>query len=78
MRCGAVAARSPVMKAVARFAQDGGPVIGACNGFQILCEAGILPGALLQNIGQKFLCQDVWLTPVNRTSPWTKSVPGPV
>ncbi|MFX8542973.1 phosphoribosylformylglycinamidine synthase subunit PurQ, partial [Acinetobacter baumannii] len=56
LRCGAVAARSPVMKAVARFAQDGGPVIGACNGFQILCEAGILPGALLQNIGQKFLC----------------------
>lgn len=78
LRCGAVAARSPVMKAVAEFSQAGGPVIGACNGFQILCEAGILPGALLQNIGQKFLCQDVWLTPENRTSRWTKSVPGPV
>jgi len=78
LRCGAVAARSPVMLAVKEFAAAGGPVIGACNGFQILCEAGILPGALLQNVGQKFLCQDVWLTPVNRSSRWTKSVPGPV
>lgn len=74
LRCGAMAARSPIMESVRRFSAEGRPVIGACNGFQILCEAGILPGALLLNAGQKFLCQDVWLAAENRTSPWTEQV----
>ena len=78
LRCGAVAARSPIMDEVRRFADEGRPVVGACNGFQILCESGILPGALLANIGQKFLCQDVWISPVNRKSRWTRSVPRPL
>jgi len=73
LRCGAMASRSPVMKEVARLASDDRLVIGACNGFQILCEAGLLPGCLLLNAGEKFLCQDVHLQTVNRTSPWTRS-----
>ena len=78
LRCGAMAARSPVMEEVRRFANEGRPVIGACNGFQILCEAGILPGALMNNGAQKFLCQDVHISPVNKTSRWTVGVPGAV
>lgn len=74
LRCGAMAARSPIMTEVAQFAADGKPVIGACNGFQILCEMGVLPGALLLNAGEKFLCQDVTLEAVNRDSFWTKGV----
>ncbi len=72
LRCGAMAATAPVMEEVRRFAVEGRPVAGICNGFQILCEAHILPGALMQNIGQKFLCQDVHLQAENRTSPWTQ------
>jgi phosphoribosylformylglycinamidine synthase subunit PurQ / glutaminase len=72
LRCGAMAARAPVMAEVARFAREGRPVIGACNGFQILCEAGILPGALMRNVRQKFLCKDVYLKAENRTSIWTR------
>jgi phosphoribosylformylglycinamidine synthase len=56
LRTGAIARFSPVMEAVARFAADGGPVVGICNGFQVLCEAGLLPGALRKNAGLKFLC----------------------
>ena len=56
LRPGAIARFSPVMEAVARFANDGGPVIGICNGFQVLTEAGLLPGALRQNTGDKFMC----------------------
>jgi phosphoribosylformylglycinamidine synthase len=57
LRTGAIARFSPVMGAITRFAQLGGPVIGICNGFQVLCEAGLLPGALQKNTGLKFLCQ---------------------
>ncbi len=74
LRCGAIAARAPIMTEVARFAQEGRYVIGVCNGFQVLCEAGLLPGALLLNKDQKFLCQDVYLRAENRTSPWTEAV----
>lgn len=56
LRCGAMARFSPVMRAVARHAEAGGPLLGICNGFQILCEAGLLPGALSRNAGLKFLC----------------------
>ena len=74
LRCGAMASRAPVMAEVERFAKEGRPVIGACNGFQVLCEAGLLPGALLLNQEQKFICQTVELQPVNRTSFWTRGV----
>jgi phosphoribosylformylglycinamidine synthase subunit PurQ / glutaminase len=74
LRCGAMAARSPVMDEVRRFAEEGRPVIGVCNGFQILCEAGLLPGALMPNQSQKFVCQDVHLEAVNRSSFWTRGV----
>ncbi len=71
LRCGAMAARAPIMNEVARFAREGRPVIGACNGFQILCEAGLLPGALLLNGRQKFLCQNVFLRAETARSIWT-------
>ena len=74
LRCGAMASRAPIMEEVRRFADEGRPVIGACNGFQVLCEAGLLPGALLLNAGQKFLCKDVYLRAENRTSMWTRGV----
>jgi phosphoribosylformylglycinamidine synthase len=74
LRCGAMASRAPIMEEVRRFAVEGRPVIGACNGFQVLCEAGLLPGALLLNAGQKFLCKDVYLSVENRTSIWTRGV----
>lgn len=74
LRCGAMASRAPIMDEVRRFAREGRPVAGICNGFQILCEAQLLPGALMANIGQKFLCQDVYLEAVNRTSIWTSGV----
>jgi phosphoribosylformylglycinamidine synthase I len=61
LRCGAIAARSPVMDAVRKFAADGGLVMGVCNGFQILCESGLLPGILMRNAKLKFLCHDVHL-----------------
>jgi phosphoribosylformylglycinamidine synthase I len=59
LRCGAIARFAPVMAAVERFAADGGPVLGICNGFQILCEAGLLPGALRPNTSLAFVCRDV-------------------
>ena len=62
LRCGALARLAPVMDAVRAFAAEGGPVLGICNGFQILCEAGLLPGALLPNRQLEFLCADVTLT----------------
>ena len=61
LRCGAIAARAPVMDAVRQFAADGGLVLGVCNGFQILCEAGLLPGVLMRNARLKFICKDVHL-----------------
>jgi phosphoribosylformylglycinamidine synthase subunit PurQ / glutaminase len=59
LRCGAIARFAPIMRAVADFAQDGGPVLGVCNGFQILCESGLLPGVLRPNRDQRFMCRDV-------------------
>jgi phosphoribosylformylglycinamidine synthase I len=61
LRSGAMAARSPIMAAIRAFADRGGYVLGVCNGFQILTEAGLLPGALLRNAGQRFLSMDTWL-----------------
>jgi phosphoribosylformylglycinamidine synthase len=61
LRCGALARFAPVMRAVREFAAEGGPVLGICNGFQILCEAGMLPGALLPNRSLSFVCRDVTL-----------------
>jgi len=61
LRAGAIARLSPIMESVIDFANRGGYVIGICNGFQILCEAGLLPGALLRNINQKFICKNVYL-----------------
>ncbi len=61
LRCGAIARFSPMMKSVIEFANKGGKVLGVCNGFQILCEAGLLPGALLRNENQKFICKNVYL-----------------
>ena len=59
LRCGAIARFAPAMEGVRRFAQEGRPVVGICNGFQILCESGLLPGALIRNRSLKFLCRDV-------------------
>jgi phosphoribosylformylglycinamidine synthase len=61
LRCGAIAARAPIMEEVAAFAARGGPVLGICNGFQILCESGLLPGALLRNRSLRFVCREVWM-----------------
>ena len=61
LRAGAIARFSPAMEAVGRFAAEGGPVLGICNGFQVLCEAGLLPGALLPNEGLRFICRQVEL-----------------
>jgi phosphoribosylformylglycinamidine synthase I len=61
LRCGAIARFSPMMQSVISFAQDGGKVLGVCNGFQILCESGLLPGALLKNDHRKFICKNVYI-----------------
>jgi phosphoribosylformylglycinamidine synthase len=68
LRPGAIARFSPVMDAVCRFATDGGPVVGICNGFQVLTEAGLLPGALQKNAGLKFVCRTVELEVTSRRS----------
>jgi phosphoribosylformylglycinamidine synthase subunit PurQ / glutaminase len=73
LRCGAVAHRAPIMEAIATFARDGGPVLGICNGFQVLCEAGLLPGALLRNEGLRFVCRDVLLVVEATDTPWTRA-----
>ena len=72
LRCGAIAARSPIMRAVTAFAQGGGHVIGVCNGFQVLIEAGLLPGALMRNAGIKFVCAPVPLTVATADSAFTR------
>jgi phosphoribosylformylglycinamidine synthase len=61
LRCGAMAAHSPIMRDVVLKARAGVPVLGICNGFQVLCEAGLLPGVLMRNASLKFVCKDVWL-----------------
>ncbi|GAB3005313.1 phosphoribosylformylglycinamidine synthase subunit PurQ [Niabella terrae] len=63
LRCGAIARFSPIMGQVIEFARKGGKVLGVCNGFQILCESGLLPGALLRNNKQKFICENIYLRP---------------
>jgi phosphoribosylformylglycinamidine synthase subunit PurQ / glutaminase len=72
LRVGAIARFSPVMGEVARFAREGGLVLGICNGFQVLCEAGLLPGALLPNTSLRFVCRQVELEVVNDGIPWTR------
>jgi phosphoribosylformylglycinamidine synthase len=71
LRCGAIAARAPVMDAVRKFAAGGGLVLGVCNGFQILCESGLLPGVLMRNAKLKFICRDVHLRVERADSPFT-------
>ena len=73
LRCGAIAKFSPVMQAVRKFAVQGGPVLGICNGFQILVEAGLLPGALIRNRGLKFVCRPVGVRVETTNSPFTCS-----
>lgn len=68
LRSGAIARFSPIMEEVIKYANDGGKVLGICNGFQILCEAGLLPGTLMHNESRKFICKNVYLLPVSRTA----------
>lgn len=71
LRTGAIARFAPVMQSVKRFAENGGLVMGICNGFQILCEAGLLPGALMRNAGQNYICKHLWLRTETADSPFT-------
>ena len=71
LRCGAIARFSPIMSAIIPAAQDGLPVLGICNGFQVLCESHLLPGALTRNVGLHFLCRDQEIEIVNSQSAWT-------
>jgi phosphoribosylformylglycinamidine synthase I len=75
LRTGAIACFSPVMGAVKAFAAAGGPVLGICNGFQILCEAGLLPGALIRNRSLQFRCEHVFIKTITRRSPFTSRTP---
>jgi len=72
LRCGAIARFAPVMPAVEAFAASGGPVLGICNGFQILCEAGLLPGALRPNASLSFVCRDVGVVVERADTPFTE------
>jgi phosphoribosylformylglycinamidine synthase I len=74
LRCGAIARFSPVMSAIKKFAADGGLVLGVCNGFQILVEAGLLPGALLRNQDLKFICRELRLRTETTNSPFTSKL----
>jgi phosphoribosylformylglycinamidine synthase len=74
LRTGAIARFSPVMQSVKKFAAEGGLVLGICNGFQILCEAGLLPGALLRNAGLKYICKQVHLRTETTNSPFTHAL----
>ena len=79
LRCGAIAARAPIMKAVGDHAARGGLVLGICNGFQILCEAGLLPGVLMRNAQRRFLCRMQHVRVENAQSPFTRRyAPGQV
>jgi phosphoribosylformylglycinamidine synthase len=73
LRVGAIARFSPVMEAVAEFAADGGPVLGICNGFQVLCEARLLPGALLPNTSLRFIARQVDVVVANADTPFTRA-----
>ncbi len=74
LRCGAIAKQSPIMKAVIKHAEEGGIVWGICNGFQVLCESGLLPGALLMNHHQKFICQNQYIKPKTKNSLITRNL----
>jgi phosphoribosylformylglycinamidine synthase I len=79
LRCGAIAGNAPIMDEVSAFAARGGPVLGICNGFQILCEAGLLPGALIRNRDLRFVCRDVFLRVETSQTPLTGALtPGEV
>jgi phosphoribosylformylglycinamidine synthase len=73
LRVGAIARFAPVMEAVSEFARDGGLVLGICNGFQVLCEAGLLPGALLPNLTLRFICRQVILEVADAETPFTRA-----
>jgi len=75
LRCGAIASRSPIMAAVRRHAEAGGLVLGICNGFQVLCEAGLLPGVLRRNASLRFICRQVELEVADAGTPWTRGAP---
>ena len=74
LRCGAMARFSPIMKGVVQFAHSGGLVLGICNGFQIICEVGLLPGALVRNAGLQFVCQPVYLRVEETDTPFTQNI----
>jgi phosphoribosylformylglycinamidine synthase I len=74
LRTGAIARFSPVMQSVKKFADDGGLVLGICNGFQILCEAGLLPGALMRNAGLRYICKQVHLRTETTDTPFTQTL----
>jgi phosphoribosylformylglycinamidine synthase subunit PurQ / glutaminase len=74
LRCGAIARFSPIMKSVVAVAAEGMPIIGVCNGFQILCEAGLLPGALIRNTSLRFVCQPVFLRVETDDTPFTMKI----
>jgi len=75
LRSGALARYSPIMQSVINFAKKGGKVLGICNGFQILCESGLLPGVLLRNESQKFICENIYLKTENRKTELTCQIP---
>jgi len=75
LRSGAIARFSPIMESVIKHAEKGGFVFGVCNGFQVLCEAGLLPGALLHNDSRKFICKNVFIKAENVTTPVTNAIP---
>ena len=77
LRAGAIAARAPIMDEVVAAAVRGMPVLGICNGFQILCEAGLLPGALTRNVGLHFICRDVRLRVESTATAWTGAIASP-
>lgn len=74
LRTGALARFAPIMAQVKKFAAAGGPVLGICNGFQILCESGLLPGALMRNAGQHYICKQVYLRTETTNSPYTNQL----
>ncbi|MGD9571301.1 MAG: phosphoribosylformylglycinamidine synthase subunit PurQ [Thermoleophilia bacterium] len=76
LRCGAIASRAPVMAAVRRHAEAGGRVVGICNGFQVLCESGLLPGALRRNATLSFVCRQMELEVSDPSTPWTGGLGG--
>ncbi|MCB0874668.1 MAG: phosphoribosylformylglycinamidine synthase subunit PurQ [Solirubrobacterales bacterium] len=73
LRVGSIARFAPAMERVLEFAAAGGPVLGICNGFQVLCEAGLLPGALLPNVGLRFLCRQVGIEVADAETEWTRA-----